>query len=218
MITFTFYFFAIILVFAAMRVITVKNPVHAALFLVLAFFSSAAIWLLLQAEFLAITLVLVYVGAVMVLFLFVVMMLDINFTSLREGFVRYLPLAGLVATLILVEMILVVKTWQGRLEVEPTTAVTTVSDVKANDTTAGNPSAPAKTDLPNNTKVLGQVLYTDYLYPFEIAAVILLVAMIAAIALTQRPRRQKHQQPEQQVSVRRAERVRLVNMQAEGKD
>ncbi len=197
MIKLTFYLFSLILIFAASRVITVKNPVHAALFLVLAFFSSAAIWLLLQAEFLAIALVLVYVGAVMVLFLFVVMMLDINFSQLREGFVRHLPVAGIVGALILLEMILVVGSWH---QVSPPDA-----------------AATAAAAIPN-TKALGQVLYTEYVYPFEIAAAILLVAMIAAIALTMRPRRQKYQKPEQQVSVRREDRVRIVKMPAESKD
>ncbi|EDN69420.1 NADH-ubiquinone/plastoquinone oxidoreductase, chain 6 [Beggiatoa sp. PS] len=195
MIKFIFYLFALILIFAASRVITVKNPVHAALFLVLAFFSSAAIWLLLQAEFLAIALILVYVGAVMVLFLFVVMMLDINFTQLREGFVRHLPIAGIVGALILLEMVLVVGTWHQ----------VPIPEIAA--------------DALPNTEALGQVLYTEYVYPFEIAAVILLVAMIAAIALTLRPRRQtKTQKPEQQVNVRRSERVRLVKMPAESKE
>jgi NADH-quinone oxidoreductase subunit J len=199
----TFYFFALILIFAASRVITVKNPVHAALFLVLAFFSSAAIWLLLQAEFLALALILVYVGAVMVLFLFVVMMLDINFTVLREGFVRYFPVATLVGIIILVEMVLVVRVWKN--PPEPTISTTVVTTV-------------ATTVEQSNTQILGKALYTDYVYPFEVAAVILLVAMIAAIALTMRPRRQKYQKPEHQVSVRRNERVRLVNMPAESKD
>jgi NADH-quinone oxidoreductase subunit J len=196
----TFYFFALILIFAASRVITVKNPVHAALFLVLAFVSSAAIWLLLQAEFLALALILVYVGAVMVLFLFVVMMLDINFTTLREGLVRYFPIAALVGVIILVEMIMVVSVWQNPPDTTPstTTVATTVEQ--------------------SNTQILGKALYTDYVYPFEIAAVILLVAMVAAIALTMRPRRQKYQQPEHQVSVRRDERVRLVKMPAESKE
>ena len=191
----TFYFFALILIFAASRVITVKNPVHAALFLVLAFFSSAVIWLLLRAEFLALALILVYVGAVMVLFLFVVMMLDINLTTLREGFVRYFPMATLVGAIILVEMVLVVRVWKN----PPDPIISTMT---------------AK----SNTQILGQALYTDYVYPFEIAAVILLVAMIAAIALTMRPRRQKYQKPEHQVSVRREERIRLVNMPVESKD
>jgi len=197
MITFIFYLFAFILIGSAYRVITVKNPVHAVLFLVLAFFSSAAIWLLLQAEFLAIALVLVYVGAVMVLFLFVVMMLDINLSQLRDGFVHHLPIAAIVGAIMLLEMILVIWAWQKEI---PEAAMAAASS------------------LPNTTQ-LGQVLYTDYVYPFEIAAAILLVAMVAAIALTMRPHtRAKYQKPEQQVQVRREERVRLVNMPAESKD
>ncbi len=191
MIKFTFYLFSLILVFAASRVITVKNPVHAALFLVLAFFSSAAIWLLLHAEFLAIVLILVYVGAVMVLFLFVLMMLDLNVTPIRDGFVRNLPLSILVGALILLEMIAAI--WAWRME---------APEVVANA-------------IPN-TEALGQVLYTEYFYPFEIAAVILLVAMVAAIALTMRPHtRAKYQKPEQQVRVRREDCVRLVDMPTE---
>lgn len=194
MIKILFYFFALILIFAATRVITVRNPVHAALFLILAFFSSAAIWLLLHAEFLAIALILVYVGAVMVLFLFVVMMLDINLTQLREGFARYLPVGILVGTLILLQMIFVLRYWN-TTEVMP--VVTEVS----------------------NTALIGQVLYTSYLYPFEIAAAVLLVAMIAAITLTMRARRSnKYQKPERQVNVRREDRVRLVKMLPESKD
>ncbi|KHD06735.1 NADH:ubiquinone oxidoreductase subunit J [Candidatus Thiomargarita nelsonii] len=194
MIKFTFYLFALILIFAASRVITVRNPIHAALFLVLAFFSSAAIWLLLHAEFLAIVLILVYVGAVMVLFLFVLMMLDINVAPLREGFVRYLPVAAFVGVLILVEMILVLVGWHQA------------------------PPPEVAAALPN-TKALGLVLYTDYVYPFEIAAAILLVAMIAAIALTMRPHtRAKYQKPEEQVRVRREDRVRLVKMPSESKE
>ena len=190
-----FYFFAILLVFAAGMVITVKNPVHAALFLVLAFFSSAAIWLLLEAEFLAIALVLVYVGAVMVLFLFVVMMLDVNLAELREGFTKYLPLGGLVALLMMVAMSWVVGSRYFNREVSPHPA-----------------------DY-SNTLELGKVLYTDYIYPFEIAAIILLVAIVAAIALTMRERRQllKTQKPELQVTVQRQDRIRLVKMAAEKK-
>jgi NADH-quinone oxidoreductase subunit J len=190
-----FYFFAILLVFAASMVITVKNPVHAALFLVLAFFSSAAIWLLLEAEFLAIALVLVYVGAVMVLFLFVVMMLDVNLAELREGFTKYLPLGGLVALLMMVSMSWVVGSRYFNREVSPHPA-----------------------DY-SNTLELGKVLYTDYIYPFEIAAIILLVAIVAAIALTMRERRQllKTQKPELQVTVQRQDRIRLVKMAAEKK-
>jgi NADH-quinone oxidoreductase subunit J len=190
-----FYFFAILLVFAASMVITVKNPVHAALFLVLAFFSSAAIWLLLEAEFLAIALVLVYVGAVMVLFLFVVMMLDVNLAELREGFTKYLPVGGLVALLMMVAMSWVVGSRYFNREVSPHPA-----------------------DY-SNTLELGKVLYTDYIYPFEIAAIILLVAIVAAIALTMRERRQllKTQKPELQVTVQRQDRIRLVKMAAEKK-
>ena len=195
---FLFYVFATVLIFAAVRVITVRNPVHAALFLVLAFFNSAALWVLLQAEFLALTLVLVYVGAVMVLFLFVVMMLDINVAPLREGFIKYLPVGAAVAFIIVVEMGLVVgsRFFAGEsyhLIQQP----------------AGY----------SNTKELGQALYTVYVYPFEIAAVILLVAIIAAIALTmrKRPETTKYQDPAEQVLVKRSDRIRLVKMPAEKK-
>jgi NADH-quinone oxidoreductase subunit J len=196
---FLFYVFAAILVFAAARVITVRNPVHAVLFLVLAFFTSAALWLLLEAEFLAITLVLVYVGAVMVLFLFVVMMLDINIAPLREGFAKYLPLGAVVAVIIVLEMGLVVS-----------------SDYFATD----HFSLPTPHSANySNTQELGSVLYTVYVYPFEIAAVILLVAIIAAISLTMRRRSAtKHQLPAQQVKVKRSERIRLVPMATEKKN
>lgn len=188
-----FYLFAALLVIAALRVITVKNSVHAALFLVLAFFSAAAIWLLLYAEFLALTLVLVYVGAVMVLFLFVVMMLDINFAALREGFARYLPLGLGVGVLILFELYWVLHTWQ-HAPVADSNQIVTV-------------------------EALGRQLYTTYVYPFEIAAAILLVAMIAAIALTLRPHnRARYQNPSQQVTARPKERIRIVNMPSEPKD
>jgi len=198
MITFIFYLFAAILVFAAVRVISVRNPVHAALFLVLAFFSSAAIWLLLEAEFLAITLVLVYVGAVMVLFLFVVMMLDINLSVLREGFARYLPAGLVVGGLILLEMILVVGSGA-------------FNQIQAPATLAANPIETVP-----NTVALGRVLYSVYLYPFEIAAMILLVAMVAAIVLTMRaPRQSKTQNPSEQVRVQRRDRVRLLKIPAE---
>jgi NADH-quinone oxidoreductase subunit J len=195
---FVFYVFAAILVFAAGRVITVRNPVHAALHLVLAFFTCAGLWLLLEAEFLAITLVLVYVGAVMVLFLFVVMMLDINVSPLREGFVKYLPVGFTVALLIFVEMFMVlgVKNFG--------------ADVVAIPQRHGADYS--------NTREIGSVLYTDYVYPFEIASVILLVAIIAAIALTMRKRPEtKAQNPVDQVGVRREDRVRLVEMEAEKK-
>jgi len=193
-----FYFFAAVLVASAALVITVRNPVHAALFLVLAFFSSAAIWLLLEAEFLAIALVLVYVGAVMVLFLFVVMMLDINLAPLREGFARYLPLGIAVAMLMAIGMGLVIGSGYFDARYQP----------------QASGAAPAI----SNTLELGRTLYTDYLYPFEIAGAILLVAIIAAIALTMRkPRTLKTPRPEQQVAVKREDRVRLVKMESEGK-
>ncbi len=194
--TAVFYFFAAILLFAGLRVITARNPVHAALFLVLAFFTAAGLWLMLEAEFLAITLVLVYVGAVMVLFLFVVMMLDINLDKLREGFWDYLPLAGIVATLMVLEMVVVLGGKQFGL-----------SAVPAPIAHAANYS---------NTKELGRLLYTDYVYPFELAAVILLVAIVAAIALTMRRRKHtKYQDPAQQVKIKRADRIRMVSMASE---
>ena len=193
---FVFYSFAAVLVLAATMVITVRNPVHAALFLVLSFFASAGLWLLLEAEFLAIALVLVYVGAVMVLFLFVVMMLDINLTVLREGFARYLPVAGIVALLMLFAVGLVVGREQFGLE-KTATQITHAADY-------------------NNTRELGLALYTQYIWPFEIASVVLLVAIIAAIALTLRHTRQtKAPKPEKQVAVRREDRVRLVKVKAE---
>ena len=192
---FLFYFFAIIQVLAAVRVITVKNPVHAALFLVLTFVSASALWLLLEAEFLGIVLVLVYVGAVMVLFLFVVMMLDINVAELRAGFTRYLPAGLLVAVAMVVMMgaVLTQKIFQQE--------------------------APAPTALSeSNTEALGNVLYTDYVYSFELAAVILLVAIVAAITLTMRRRPgTKHQDIAKQVRVRREDRIRLVGMKSESK-
>ncbi len=193
-----FYLFAAILLIAALRVITARNPVHAALFLVLAFFTAAAIWMLLRAEFLAIVLVLVYVGAVMVLFLFVVMMLDINLDRLREGFWSYLPLGATVGVLMVIEMVLVLGGKYFGAEQLP------------------SPADPGPGY--SNTKELGRLLYTDYVYPFELAAVILLVAIVAAIALTIRRRRDtKHQNPAQQVMVKRADRVRLVSMPSEKK-
>ncbi len=194
-----FYAFAAGLLFAATMVITARNPVHAALFLVVAFFASAGLWMLLEAEFLAIALVLVYVGAVMVLFLFVVMMLDINIAVLREGFATYLPIAGIVAVLMLIAIWLVVGHQQFGLNEVPA------------------PLAAAA-DY-NNTAQLGRVLYTQYVLPFEVAAVILLVAIIAAIALTLRTTRQtKAPHPERQVRVVRGDRVRLVKMAAERPD
>jgi NADH-quinone oxidoreductase subunit J len=185
-----FYFLAAILLLSGLRVITAKNPVHAALALVLAFFTAAGIWLLLEAEFLAITLVLVYVGAVMVLFLFVVMMLDINLEELRRGFWDFLPFAGLVAGLMIVEMAMVLGGKNFGLTAP----------------------APKPADF-SNTKELGRLLYTDYVYAFELAAVILLVAIVAAIALTLRRRpNRKVIDPAWQVRQKRAGRVYLVNL------
>jgi NADH-quinone oxidoreductase subunit J len=191
--TIIFYIFAVATVVSACAVVTVKNPVHAALSLVLTFFTSAVIWLSLEAEFLAISLVLVYVGAVMVLFIFVVMMLDINIARLREGFVRYLPLGLAVAAIMLLLMLNVV-----------------TSDVFVLD--AGSEPVAKAADY-SNTKALGSVLYTEYVFAFEIAAVILLVAIIAAISLTMRKRTQtKYQSPSAQIKVRKADRLRIVKM------
>jgi NADH-quinone oxidoreductase subunit J len=190
-----FYAFGAVLLASGLAVITARNPVHGVLFLVLAFFTAAAIWLLLGAEFLAIALVVVYVGAVMVLFLFVVMMLDINLERVREGFWRNLPLAIVVGGLMVLEMVVViVGGYFERSTARP---------------------LPLPADY-SNTKALGRILYTDYAYAFEIAAVILLVAIIAAIALTLRRRKDsRYQDPSMQVKVRRAERVKLVSMPAE---
>ena len=197
--TFVFYFFAAILLFAGARVITTRNPVHSALFLVLAFFTAAGLWMLLEAEFLAITLVLVYVGAVMVLFLFVVMMLDINLDKLREGFWDYLPLAAIVTVLMMLEMVIILGgKYFGLTQM---------------------PSPAPKSGAYSNTKELGRVLYTEYAYPFELASVILLVAIVAAISLTLRRRKNtKHQDPAEQVRVKRKDRVRLVSMPSENSD
>ncbi len=185
-----FYFFAAILLIAGVRVITARNPVHAALALVLAFFTAAGLWILLEAEFLAITLVLVYVGAVMVLFLFVVMMLDINIEQIRQRFWDYLPIAALVAGLMVVQMILVL----------------------GGETFGLTAPKPKPADY-SNTKELGRLLYTDYVYPFELAAVILLVAIVAAIALTLRRRQGlKWVDPGKQVKVKREGRIRMVNL------
>ena len=194
---FLFYVFAAILVFAALRVVTARNPVHAVLWLVLAFFTAAAHWLMLRAEFLAIVLVLVYVGAVMVLFLFVVMMLDINFDNLRKQFRSYLPVAATVGALVLIEMAL--------------TLLGTRLAVPAG-------SAPGPAAGGSNTKALGALVYTEYVYPFEIAAVILLVAIIAAIALTHRKRREtKYQNPAEQVKARPGDRLRILDLPSEKK-
>jgi NADH-quinone oxidoreductase subunit J len=191
---FIFYGFAAILLVAAIMVITVRNPVRAALFLILAFFTSAGIWLLLEAEFLALTLVLVYVGAVMVLFLFVVMMLDIDLAPLQEGFTRYLPLGIVVAALITIEMIAVLGASHFGLDIVP----------------APIPHPEGY----SNTKEIGLLLYTVYVYPFEIASVILTVAIVAAITLTLREKKSKSQDVSQQVKVRREDRVRLIKMDA----
>jgi len=194
---FLFYVFALVLIGAAVGVITARNPVHSALLLVLAFFTSSGLWIQLHAEFLAIALVLVYVGAVMVLFLFVVMMLDINLAQLRAGFWSYLPVGGVVALLLVAEMALMLL-----------------------GNYAGEAALVAPLEAPgySNTKELGRLVYTQYVYPFEIAAVILLVAIVAAIALTLRHRKtSKYQNPAQQVEVRRNDRVRIVSMPAEKK-
>ena len=191
--TFLFYAFATIMVLASLRVITTKNPVHAALFLVLAFFNAAGIWLLLKAEFLAIVLVLVYVGAVMVLFLFVVMMLDINIDRMREGFWGYLPLASGIGALIVLEMALVLWNAYGGFVQSPEAAALNIG----------------------GTKELGLLIYTKYIYGFEIAAVILLVAIIAAVALTLRKRKDtKAIDPGLAVRVKRNDRLRIVKMDA----
>jgi NADH-quinone oxidoreductase subunit J len=196
--TFVFYAFAAVLLVAALRVITARNPVHAALWLVLSFFSAGAIWMLLQAEFLAIALVLVYVGAVMVLFLFVVMMLDVNFDKLRERFKSYIPVAATVGLLVIGEMALVlVGGYLGDRAAPP----------------------PAPGAGYSNTKSLGLQIYTDYAYPFEIAGMILLVAIIAAIALTHRRRREtKYQNPNKQVRVQRNDRLRILDIPAEKRE
>ena len=191
-----FYVFALVLLVAAFKVITARNPVHAALYLVLAFFQAAAIWILLKAEFLAITLVLVYVGAVMVLFLFVVMMLDVNLDGVRKGFWKHFPLAATVGVLIALQMAAVLM-GGFRLSEEPKSAVL-----------AGQTAAQV-----SNTKELGKLLYSEYLYPLEIAAVILLVAIIAAIALTLRERKDsKYINPADQIRVKRGDRVSLVKI------
>jgi NADH-quinone oxidoreductase subunit J len=187
-----FYVFSAVLLGASFGVITARSTVHAALYLVLAFFSAACVWMLLKAEFLAIALVLVYVGAVMVLFLFVVMMLDINTDSLRHNFWRHFPLAGLVGALIALEMTLVLR--------------------GGFDLALAKPLTAAELKL-GNTKLLGIEVYTEYLYPLQLAAVLLLVAIIAAIALTLRERKDsRHMDPSQQVRVRKADRLRVVKM------
>jgi NADH-quinone oxidoreductase subunit J len=192
---FVFFLLSFVLIASGLSVITSRNPVTAALSLVLAFFNAAGIWLLLQAEFLAIALVLVYVGAVMVLFLFVVMMLDINLDKLREGFWDYLPMAGFIGILMMVEMVMVFKTKQFNL-------------------------SPLAEVLPNssNTELIGITLYSDYVLPFELASVVLLIAIVSAIALTLRDRKDsKKTNPADQIAVKRKDRVRLVQMKSEEK-
>ena len=193
-----FYIFGAMLLLSATMVVVIKNPIHAALFLVLSFFSSAAVWLLLNAEFLAIALVLVYVGAVMVLFLFVIMMFDINLSTLKDGFARYFPLGIFIALLMVIAMGIIVG-----------------SDYFTSDTyTQINTST-----TPSNTKLLGYAIYTDYLYQFEIAGVILLVAIIAAISLSMSKLKiTKSTHPNEQVSVKKEDRLRVVKMKTEKRE
>ncbi|TAG05399.1 MAG: NADH-quinone oxidoreductase subunit J [Betaproteobacteria bacterium] len=195
--TIVFYVFSAILLFSAVRVISVKNPVHAALFLVLAFFSAACLWMLLKAEFLAIALVLVYVGAVMVLFLFVVMMLDVNVEELRAQFKSHLPVALLVGAAVFVELLLVLGlAFSKRVGSTETTKAILVDG--------------------SNTKALGIELFTKYIYAVEIAGVLLLVAIVAAIALTLRDRREtRYQNPGEQVLVKRNDRLRVLKVDSE---
>ena len=194
-----FYLFSVVLLYAAFRVITARNPVHAVLHLILAFSQAAAIWLLLKAEFLAIALVLVYLGAVMVLFLFVVMMLDIHIDTVRRGFWKHFPLAAFIGALFALEMAAVVL--GGFRGMEEPKALAPMVD------------AAGQVVQYSNTKALGKLLYTEYLFPVEIAAVILLVAMIAAIALTLRQRKDsKAINPSQQIRVRAADRVAVVKV------
>jgi NADH-quinone oxidoreductase subunit J len=191
-----FWVFASVLAISALGMITVKNPVHAALLLVLCFFTSASIWLLIEAEFLAVVLILVYVGAVMVLFLFVVMMLDINIEELRSGVTRYAWFGGVIAGVVVFQIVSVV--WTRSLGIDVTTGA------------VGKP-----VDYSNTTE-LGRVLYTEYVYEFELAAVLLLIAIIAAISLTMRKRANlKLQDVAKQVAVRREDRVRVVQVAAE---
>jgi NADH-quinone oxidoreductase subunit J len=196
--TVLFYIFALLLTVSALKVITSRNPVASALFLVLAFFNAAAIWMLLEAEFLAILLVLVYVGAVMVLFLFVVMMLDINVDVLSRDFRRFIPMATIVGAIIVIETALIL--WHGFGGTH-----TPVRDTSA-----------AATSAMSNTRLIGKIIYTDYIFAFEVAGLVLLVAIIAAIALTVRePKDSKRQNVSQQVNVRRQDRVRIVKMPVE---
>lgn len=192
--TFVFFFLSAILVFASLRVITARNPVHAALNLILAFFTCGGIWALLQAEFLAIAIILVYVGAVMVLFLFVVMMLDINIDRIREGFWSYLPLGALLGLLMVFEMSLVLGAKVLRV---PATEVLMPAGI-------------------SNTKSIGALMFSEYVYPFELASLVLLVGMIAAVVLTQRGKKNtKYTNPDQQVFVKAKDRIRVLQMPVE---
>ena len=196
--TTVFFFLSAILIFAALRVITARNPVHAVLHLILAFFTAAGLWVLLQAEFLAMVLVMVYIGAVMVLFLFVVMMLDLNLDQLRQGFWSYLPLGAVIGILMVIEMGMVLGSRYFQ-----------VLDSEV-------PSVPADV---SNTKELGALLATDYVYPFELAAVVLLVAIVAAVALTFRcPKKTRYTDPAKQIRVKAEDRVRIVKMPVEKQD
>jgi NADH-quinone oxidoreductase subunit J len=192
--TFVFFFLSAILIFASLRVITARNPVYAVLHLILAFFTTGGIWALLQAEFLAIAIILVYVGAVMVLFLFVVMMLDINIDRIREGFWKYLPLGVILGVLMVMEMGLVLGSKYFQV---PAAAAITPAGI-------------------SNTKAIGALMFTDYVYPFELASIVLLVGMIAAIVLTYRgPKESKLTNPNQQVFVKAKDRIRVVQMPVE---
>lgn len=212
-----FYAFSAVLLFAAFRVITARNPVHAALYLVLAFFQASGVWMLLKAEFLSISLVLVYVGAVMVLFLFVVMMLDINIDSIRQGFWKHFPLAATVGAVIALELAAVLMA--GFRISEPHTAAALVpltpEAVGAASDAASAAAGHVVMPVVSNTKALGILMYTEYLYPVQVAAIILLVALIAAIALTLRARKDsKYQNPSDQVRVKARDRVELIKMDA----
>ncbi|WP_353138328.1 NADH-quinone oxidoreductase subunit J [Limnohabitans sp.] len=218
-----FYAFSAVMLFAAFRVITSRNPVHAALFLVLAFFQASGIWMLLKAEFLSITLVLVYVGAVMVLFLFVVMMLDINIDSIRQSFWKHFPLAATVGAVIALELAAVLlggfrisePRQQVAANVISPAAVTAVAPVAPVDVASAADVGHVVVTQVSNTKALGILLYTEYLYPVQVAALILFVALIAAIALTLRARKDsKFQNASQQARVKSRDRVTLVKMDA----
>ncbi|MCL2524905.1 MAG: NADH-quinone oxidoreductase subunit J [Betaproteobacteria bacterium] len=192
--TLVFYFLSAILVFAALRVITARNPIHAALHLILAFFTCGGIWALLQAEFLAIAIILVYVGAVMVLFLFVVMMLDVNIDRIRQGFWNYLPLGAVLGLLMVMEMGLVLSS-------------------KYLQAPAADAVVPAGV---SNVREIGRLMFTDFVYPFELASIVLLVGMIAAIVLTYRGRKpSKYTNPNQQVFVKAKDRIRVLKMPVE---